>query len=556
MTNWEIANILHQTKLLLLLKNEKELASKYENSAYTINILDYPASERDLTFLPEEIQSNIQEILNSGSFGLKEKLEKEIPKSLKAIANLPGMRVDNAVKIYEKFTVDSIVDLKKIVLSTKIKDKKDLSARFEEQLRKSLIQYEKDFKELTLFEGYSYSKSIIMSLSKEFIIKLAGGTRRGRETINNIDFVVAGDKNNFIRKLNNIISVKKIEKETTNYVSLRDKYNIVFHFFFVPLEYFYSGLIYFTGSKAHSKIINEIGKIKGFQVSKDGYLLIKSQSEEEVYQKLGMQYIPPEIREGEEEIDLAQSNSLPELVNEKDIKGDLHIHSNFSDGTNTIREIKNESLYKNYSYIAITDHSQSLKIARGVSKERLLKEFKIIDKINMEGDEPLILKGIESEINMDGTLDLENGVHAKLDIVIGGLHLFSQTNYENTERVKRAIESRMINIVAHPTGRIIHVRESMPLNFDTISRAASKNDVALEINLFPNRIDLSSGLVREARRNGVKYFSIGTDAHNIGHLSFMEYGLKILKRSWIRSNELINTFEIKELKEFLWNRKH
>ncbi len=555
MTNWEIANILLQTRLLLLLNGEKEVAAKYENAAYTIGILDYPANN-NITFLPELIQNDIQEILNTGSCELKENLEKEIPKSLRDIANLPGMRTENAIKIYETLNIDSINDLKKAISSGKIKDKREFGLRIEEQLRRSLVEYEKDFKELTLFEGYAYAKSITMFLNKEFSIKLAGSVRRGKETINNIDFVVAANKDKFIKAIEKIVSVKKLERETQNIISIKDKDNIILNFYFAPEKYIYSALIYYTGSKMYNKIINEIGTVKGFQISKDGYLLINGQNEEEIYQKLGMQYTPPEIREGEEEIDLALSNSLPELINDHDIKGDLHIHSNFSDGTNSIREIKDESSYKNYAYIAITDHSQLLKIARGVSKERLLKEFEIIDKINMEGDEPLILKGIESEINMDGALDLEKEVNEKLDIVIGALHIFSQTNYENTQRVKKAIESRLINLLAHPTGRIIHIREPIPLNFDDISIAASKNNVALEINLFPNRIDISSGLVKQAKRNGLKYFSIGTDAHNTGHLNFMEYGIKILKRSWIKSEELINTFELKELKEFLWNRKH
>jgi DNA polymerase (family 10) len=556
MTNWDIANILLQTKLLLLLRGEKELAAKYENAAYTIGILDYPANDKGIAFLPEIIQSDIQEILNTGNCEAKETLEKEIPKSLRGIANLPGMRAPDAIKLYEKLQIDSINDLKKAVSSGEIKEKKEFGTRFEEQLRRSLIEYERDFKELTLFEGYTYAKSIMMFLNKDFTIKLAGSVRRGKELVNNIDFVVAGDKEKFKKTLNELISIRKTGKENQNFVSIKDKYNIILNFYFVPHEYFYSALIYFTGSKIYSKMLNEIGKVKGFNISKEGYLLIEGQDEKQIFEKLGMQYTPPEIREGEEEIDLALSNSLPELIDEKDIKGDLHIHSNFSDGTNSIREIKNEASFKNYTFIAITDHSQSLKIARGVSKEKLLKEFEIIDKINMDGDEPVLLKGIEAEINMDGTLDVEMDLEKKFDIIIGALHAFSQTNYENTERVKKAIESGLINVIAHPTGRIIHVREAMPLNFDEISKAASKNRVTLEINLFPNRIDLSSGLVKEARRNGLKYFSIGTDAHNTGHLNFMEYGIKILRRSWVKREELINTFELKELREFLWNRKH
>ncbi|PIX28442.1 MAG: hypothetical protein COZ65_04665 [Caldiserica bacterium CG_4_8_14_3_um_filter_35_18] len=556
MTNWDIANILLQTKLLLLLRGEKELAAKYENAAYTIGILDYPANDKGIAFLPQIIQSDIQEILNTGNCEAKETLEKEIPKSLRGIANLPGMRAPDAIKLYEKLQIDSINDLKRAVSSCEIKEKKEFGIRFEEQLRRSLIEYERDFKELTLFEGYTYAKSIMMFLNKDFTIKLAGSVRRGKELVNNIDFVVAGDKEKFKKILNELISIKKTGKENQNFVSIKDKYNIILNFYFVPHEYFYSALIYFTGSKIYSKILNEIGKVKGFNISKEGYLLIEGQDEKQIFEKLGMQYTPPEIREGGEEIDLAISNSLPELIDEKDIKGDLHIHSNFSDGTNSIREIKNEASFKNYTFIAITDHSQSLKIARGVSKEKLLKEFEIIDKINMDGDEPVLLKGIEAEINMDGTLDVEMDLEKKFDIIIGALHAFSKTNYENTERVKKAIESGLINVIAHPTGRIIHVREAMPLNFDEISKAASKNRVTLEINLFPNRIDLSSGLVKEARRNGLKYFSIGTDAHNTGHLNFMEYGIKILRRSWVKREELINTFELKELREFLWNRKH
>ena len=556
MTNWDIANILLQTKLLLLLRGEKELAAKYENAAYTIGILDYPANDKGIAFLPQIIQSDIQEILNTGNCEAKETLEKEIPKSLRGIANLPGMRAPDAIKLYEKLQIDSINDLKRAVSSCEIKEKKEFGIRFEEQLRRSLIEYERDFKELTLFEGYTYAKSIMMFLNKDFTIKLAGSVRRGKELVNNIDFVVAGDKEKFKKILNELISIKKTGKENQNFVSIKDKYNIILNFYFVPHEYFYSALIYFTGSKIYSKMLNEIGKVKGFNISKEGYLLIEGQDEKQIFEKLGMQYTPPEIREGGEEIDLAISNSLPELIDEKDIKGDLHIHSNFSDGTNSIREIKNEASFKNYTFIAITDHSQSLKIARGVSKEKLLKEFEIIDKINMDGDEPVLLKGIEAEINMDGTLDVEMDLEKKFDIIIGALHAFSKTNYENTERVKKAIESGLINVIAHPTGRIIHVREAMPLNFDEISKAASKNRVTLEINLFPNRIDLSSGLVKEARRNGLKYFSIGTDAHNTGHLNFMEYGIKILRRSWVKREELINTFELKELREFLWNRKH
>jgi DNA polymerase (family 10) len=324
----------------------------------------------------------------------------------------------------------------------------------------------------------------------------------------------------------------------------------------VPEKYFYSALVYYTGSRSHVNKLKDIAKAKGFSVSKNGYVLAEVSDEEEFYSMIGLQYIPPEIREGEEEIDLAERNAIPNLINESDIRGDLHVHSNFSDGTNSLSEIAEEGIYKGYDYVAITDHSGALKIANGLSEERLLKETEIIDKINKEG-EITILKGSEVEILKDGSLDFTNEVLKKLDLVLAAMHTgFDEDSIANNIRVEKALSNENTNILAHPTGRLVSMRNGFSLDMGALFELAKKNNVVLEVNVFPKRMDLSASLVKQAIRAGVKLFSIGTDSHNVGHMNFMRYGVKILRRAWLTPENVINTFDIQELKGFLCEKRH
>ncbi len=555
MTNWEIAQNLLYLKLLLELSKNKYLASFYESAAYTVSVLDYPIfASTNLFFLPVQMQNAIEELIETGGSVLKENLERKVPKSLRIIARIPGLRPENAVKIYETLDVDSISDIKRVLNKGKIIQ--EFGSRFDEQIRRGLIEYEKGRNELSLFDGYSYAKSITHNINKDLKIDVAGSTRRGKEIVNNVDFVVCSSLDSFVPIILNLIPVKMLERKGSDSLLIKDRFGNILKFYFVEEKYFYSALQYFTGSKAHNKEILQIAKGRGFKTSKPGYVLAEAQSEEDFYKMLNMQYIPPEIREGEEEIGLARCYSLPKLLENNDVKGDLHMHSDFSDGTNTISDMKEEGTYHKYNYIAITDHSLSLKIAHGLSRERLYKEIEVIDKINMDKMEPYILKGIETEINFDGSVDTTPEDRSKLDVVIGALHNFSQSSYENTDRVIKAIKSGIINCIAHPTGRIIRAREPMNIDFGKVVEESASSNVALEVNLFPNRMDLSTGFIKQARMGGAKLFSIGTDAHNAGHLNFMEYGLKILRRAWVRPEEVLNTYDLEDLREILWTKKH
>lgn len=555
MTNWDIAQELKEIKKLLEFKGNQDLASLFEQSAYTVSVLEFPLQEsREVKFLPIKIIEEIEQLLATGYSPMKENLKKEIPKGLRTIGELPGLRTENVKKLYEILNIETINDLKKLVYSGKIRTRKEFGARFEEQLRRSILNYENEKNELSLFEALSYANSIKMVLKEDFKIELAGSVRRGKETVRNIDFVVAGNLDEIKNRIINLLSFNYVATESNLHI-FRDMYENKIKFYVVPEEYFFSALQYYTGSRSHNKEISEIAKTKGFRISKEGFILNKCKTEEDLYKSLNLQYVPPEIREGGMEIRLAKSNSIPSLISIGDIKGDLHIHSNFSDGTNSIEEIKDETYMMNYEYIAITDHSHSLWLARGLSSTRLLKEIEIIDKINKEETNPRILKGIESEINEKGKLDLNKEEIGKLEIVLGALHSYSQDKFENTIRIKSAINEG-INVLAHPTGRIVNVREPIAVDLEEIFEECIKKNVALEINLFPSRLDLSSELIRQAKKAGVKTFSVGTDAHNIGHLHFMKFGIKLLKRAWVEASEVINTHEEKEIREILWTTKH
>jgi len=559
MTNWDIACMFLDTKQLLLLKKERTLASIYEKSAYSIVAMENPIhSSEDVPFLPESVREDIDEILYRGNFSLRERLEKEIPKGMQMLIRLPNMRASNVLKLYKVMNIDSVTSLSKAVNSGKLQNNKEFGIRIEEQLRKSLFLYERGKKELSLFEGYNYGRSIALLLKANGIerIEIAGSIRRGKEKVNNINFVVSGDEKSAKDIIKNYVPYKKIEKETTGFIALKDKRNISLKFLIVKEPYFASALIYYTGSKMHNIRLKEIALSKGFKCSKKGYFFIKGETERDIYNQLGMQYIPPEIREGEEEIDLALHYSLPRLIQDSDIKGDLHVHSNFSDGTNSLREIKEEGFFHRYEYIAITDHSKSLKIANGLSEERLLKQMQIIDRINKEKDFPILLKGSEIEINKDGSLDYEDPLLSKLDFVLCAMHSgFDDSTDKNSSRLINALSNKFVNVLAHPTGQMLGVRQGYPINLMRVFEVAAKNDVALEINLFAKRMDLSSGLIRQAKRMGVRYFSVGTDAHNVGHLNMMNYAGKVLRRAWLKKEDVINTLDIKELKEFLCKKK-
>jgi len=561
MTNWEIALNLSDVKTLFSLQGNRSLASIYEKSAFSVAALERNVkSVDDVLFLPERIRADVDELVRTGKLSIKKELENIIPKGLRMIGNLPEMRSDNALKIYEVLGVDSVSDLRHIIASGKLRNAKGFGPRVEEQVRKSLLAYEKGKKTLTLFEGFSYGTSIKNLLKENGIerIEIAGSVRRGKEIVNNINIVVGTEKDvEFVKSvIKKNIGFKRISRESNEKLYLIDKRNTELRFLIVEEMYFYSALAYYTGSKVHNEKIKHIAKIKGFKIARQGYIDFPFKSEEDLYKSLSLQYIPPELREGNGEIEIASKKLIPDLVDYEDIRGDLHTHTDFSDGTNSLYDMVEEAIFHGYEYLAITDHSESAKVANGLNTHRLLKQMKIIDKMNKNG-EITLLKGSELEIRKDGTIDYTDSLLNSLDIRVGGMHTgFEDSKTESTKRILSALSSGFIDILAHPTGRLIPVREGFKLDMEKVFDYAMKYNVALETDVFPNRMDLSSNLIKQARNFGVQYFSIDTDSHNAGHLNFMKYGVKILRRAGLKKENVINAFEKSELEKWLSERKH
>ncbi len=319
---------------------------------------------------------------------------------------------------------------------------------------------------------------------------------------------------------------------------------------------FGAALQYFTGAKEHNVPLRQIAIDEGYKLNEYGLFdketdeKIAGESEEEIYEELGLRWIPPELRENRGEIEAAKEGSLPDLVGWDEIKGDLQAHSDWSDGHNTVLEVAKGAQEKGYEYIALTDHSQGLSVAGGLTAEEIKEREEDIEEANEELDIN-VLSGIEVDIKKDGTLDMDAETLKDLDIVLGAVHSnFKMSSDEQTQRIKDAFETGSIDIFAHPTGRMIGEREGYEVNVQDMIESAVENDVVLEINASPKRLDLDSLNAREAKEQGL-ILSLGTDAHGLNHLDYMKYGVATARRAWLESGDVLNTYSFDELMDFL-----
>jgi DNA polymerase (family 10) len=320
---------------------------------------------------------------------------------------------------------------------------------------------------------------------------------------------------------------------------------------------FGAALLYFTGNKEHNIILRKIAIEKGLKLSEYGLFdkktnkLVAGRTEEEVYKKLGMDYIEPEMREDEGEIELAQHHMLPKLIDYKDVKGDLQMHTKWSDGNNTIEEMVLAAKKLGYSYICITDHTGKLAIAHALDKKRIVEQRKEIEKVSKKLSGITILHGVEVNIKDDGTLDMPDKVLKELDIVVASVHSgFKNPKEKITRRMLKAMENENVDIIAHPTGRLITKRQSYEIDLEKVFEAAKKTNTIMEINAYPERMDLRDTHVRAAVKAGVKLV-ISTDAHNADQLHFMKLGIGTARRGWATKNDVINTRSLKEMMRML-----
>jgi len=574
MKNIEIASVFDNIAKILKIKDENKFKIRaYERVAATIENFPmeietiYKASQLDeIPGVGEAIAKKIEELIETGKLEYYENLKKSVPSGVLEILNVYEIGPRKAKLFYEELGIDNIQKLEEAAIEHKLQNLPGMGKKAEENILRGIELYKKSTKRTLLGVALPVAEEIVdrlKSLDEVSQIHIAGSLRRRKDTIGDIDILVTSQQpekvmNQFIR----LPQVKEVLAEGLTKSAILTRQDIHVDLRVVQPDSFGAALQYFTGSKAHNVRLREMAVKQGLKINEYGVFKTKSgddkkiagKDEQEIYQLLGLPFIMPELREDRGEFEAAQKNQLPELVNMDDIKGDLHIHTSDSDGLNSIEEIIQAARGKGYRYIAITDHSQSLHVAGGLNEKGLEEQIKKIEKMNQGLKDLIVLRGIEVDIKSDGTLDFPDHILQKLDIVIAAIHSgFKQERGQLMERLTRAMKNPHVNIIAHPTGRIIGYREPYAVDMQELIQRAAQTNTALEINASPERMDLNDIYTKSAMEHNV-FLSIGTDAHQLAALDDMAYGVSIARRGWLEKSDILNTLSLSELKLKLKNK--
>jgi DNA polymerase (family 10) len=564
--NAEIAAMFDEAAELLEIKGGNPFRTRaYRRAARVVEGLPKSVTSlleagEDLSQLPgigKDLASKIAAIVARGKFDLLESLKSELPGDLGEIAALPGLGPKRVKLLYEKLGIRSLDDLRRAARAGRLRELRGFGIKSEEKLLAALAKPPtgKRFKlSMAEAEAEALEEYLRQGLSGRIVV--AGSYRRRCETIGDLDILVAardgaalGER---LTKYENVASVLARGPSRTTVV-LRSGLQVDLRV--VPEQSYGAALMYFTGSKAHNIVLRGLANDQGWKLNEyglfEGTRRIAGATEEGVYKKLNLAFVPPELREDRGEVALAKKASLPNLLSLQDIRGDLHVHSNWSDGTVPIASMAAAAKKCGYAYLAITDHSQRVTIAHGLDAARLSRQIDEIDRLNDKLDGFVVLKGIEVDILADGQLDLPDKILSHLDVVVASVHYkFDLSRNSQTERIVRAMDNRHMSILGHPTGRLIGEREAYDVDMERVIAAAHERGCYLEINAQPDRLDLADVHAQAAKSMGVKV-AISSDAHSEAQLAYMRFGVDQARRGWLESDDVVNTRTLPQLKKLL-----
>jgi DNA polymerase (family 10) len=576
MTNELIARQLKELGVYLQMFEVPFKPQAYEKAALIIESLNEEVSEiykkegkRGLTKISgigKGIADKIQELLKTGRIKELEQYRKKIPVDLDNLTKIEGLGPKTIKTLFQKLGIRTVVDLEKAARAGKIRTLPKFGLKSEQNILESLEFYNKTPSRFLLDEAYALAHQIIVELKKSSDINqivAAGSLRRMKETIGDIDLLAVTKKptpeaarkimNTFI----NLKGVVKVWEYGLSKSSVRFSKGLDCDLRLVKPEEFGSALLYFTGSKEHNIALRKIALDQGYKLNEYGLFKgqrqIAGSSEEEIYKILGLSYIEPELRENTGEIEAALAHQLPRLVSLDDIQGDLHCHSDWDGGANSIEEIMKAAQEKGYHYVGISDHTKFLRIEHGLDEKQLLAQHEVIktlnEKLKKSNINFTILHGCETNILSDGSLDISNKILAQLDYVVAGIHSqMKMSQAEMTQRLLKAIQNPNIDIISHPTGRLINKRGEYLINLEKILKAAKKYRTILEVNSSPVRLDLNDKNIKKAIKLGVRLV-INTDSHQLDQLSFMKFGIAQARRGWATKENIINAWPIEKLWE-------
>ncbi|MBI2042176.1 MAG: DNA polymerase/3'-5' exonuclease PolX [Candidatus Nealsonbacteria bacterium] len=575
LTNKEIARILYEIADLLAIQEVEFKPQAYQKAAVILESLEkdiakiYQEGGRkalvDLPGIGESIAEKIEEYLKTGKIKYYGQLKKRFPFDIEELVKIEGMGPQKAKALWQELGIKNVKDLEKAAKAHKIAKLEGFGEKTEKNILEGIAFLKRSKGRFLLHEIIPRVREVeekLRALKEVQMVSVAGSVRRMKETIGDADLlVVSQNPKKVMDFFTSQPEVAKIWGKGVTKASVRVKEGFDIDLRVVRKEQYGSALQYFTGSKEHNIAVRRIAISKGLKLSEYGLFRGKKQiagkTEEEIYKALGLAWIPPEMRENHGEIELADARrpqKLSDIIDYGDIRGDLHVHSDWDGGADAIKALADAARVMGYEYIGISDHTKFLKIERGLDEKQLERRNKAIDALNSKSQNTTskfrILKGCEANIMNDGSIDLKNEALSKLDYVIAGVHSNMKINKdEMTARIIAAMKNPNVDIISHLTGRILKKRGEYEIDFDKILRAAKQFNAILEINASPERLDLNDENIRRAKEAGVKMI-INTDTHHKNQLRFMEFGIAQARRGWAEKEDIINTQPIEKLLQY------
>jgi DNA polymerase (family X) len=570
MLNIKISKIFSEMAEYYVMKDDRFRPRAYERAARLIESMDDDLEDiykksgvkglMEVDGIGKGIAEHIEEYIKTRKLSAYEKLKKEAPIDLESFSSVEGVGPKMLLSLWKNLGVKNIRDLEKAAKAGKVRTLPRFGEKTEENILRS-IELSREHRGRFLL---GYVSPIVTefekNLSSVFGVQKAiacGSFRRGKETIGDVDILVeAEDSKAVMEYFASMPSVEKVLAQGKTKSMIRLDIGIDADLRVVPEKSFGAALQYFTGSKDHNVELRKIAGKYGWKLNEYGLFdknnrQIAGRTEEEVYRKLGLDWMPPEMRENRGEIELAQKHKLPNIVGFDDVLGDLQMHTTFSDGAQGIEEMAREAMRLGRKYIAITDHVGHLKIAGAMDIATIERQWREIEKVDRKFTNFTVLKGCEVDINADGSIALADKYLEKFDIVLGSIHSnFKMPRAEMTKRLIRAMENSHIDIISHPTGRVIHKRSGYELDMEEIFKAASRTKTIMEINSYPDRLDLGDINIRRAIERGAK-LSLGTDSHSKNQLQNLNLGIAQARRGWATKKDIVNCMEARDLVKYL-----
>jgi len=573
-TNQEIARVLFEISEYLEMQDVPFKPRAYEKVAEVVGDLEEEISAMyasggirsisSISGVGASIAEIIEELIKTGKSKYHQQLKKKTPVDLATLTRVEGLGPKNIKKLYQELGIKTLADLENSAKKGKIGKLDGFGEKSEQKILKGIKFVKKSGGRFILGFTSEYISQIEKSLKKLKEVEkitIAGSARRKKETIGDLDILIVSKKPGKV--MDYFVAMQEVAHvyahgNKKSMVKLKNGMDADLRV--VPAESYGAALNYFTGSKDHNVALRELAIKKGWKLNEYGLFRgkkkIAGRTEADLYKKLGMDYIEPEMRENTGETEIAKRHNLPKLVGYGELVGDLQVQTNWTDGVNSIEEMAKAAMRVGLKYIAITDHTKRLAMTGGLDEKKIVKQWKEINAVNKKlGGKFKILKGSECDILKDGSLDLADSTLEKLDIVGASVHsYFNISRKEQTERVKRAMSNPHVDIVFHPTGRLIERRPPYDIDMDEIIRTAKKTNTVLEVDAFPDRLDLKDEYIRKCVDSGVKMV-INSDAHSVNHFEYLEWGVSQARRGWAEKKDIINAWPVEKMLRFLKNKK-